>query len=63
MFVSPIQKFASTHRVAVQPESVEKLERHLAGIIANLPDDLQSVLNTWHTAEGFKLSSVSHCDM
>ncbi|XP_052780555.1 protein DENND6A-like isoform X2 [Mya arenaria] len=39
-------KFATSQSIAVKPESVNKLEKHMKAIIANLPEDLQSVLNT-----------------
>lgn len=39
-------KFAANNSVAVKPESINKLEKHMKAIISSLPEDLQSVLNT-----------------
>lgn len=39
-------KFATNNNVVVTEENVEKLQKHMKTIIASLPEDLQSVLNS-----------------
>ena len=53
--LSSLQKFASSNHTVVQRESVAKLQKHLETIVSSLPVDLQSVIKTWHHAQGCRL--------